>query len=668
MPWVVPDLNPKLQVNVDTSLAEAKDATIDLGTGIVGNTLSKTFTLKNVGYSNLVFSANSPVYAGTGTVTAGVYADADKTLGPRALNTTTDGSCATALSPSGEQTTFELAMSSATAGSFTGVVTVASNDAIYPSYTFKVKGVFQDAPPPPPLSPEIGVLFGTTEIQTDATTAIDFGATDIGTPITKDITIKNVGIGAEDLLVTSVNFLGQNGQPSSNFKTVGTVANRVAQLSETTITLQFSPTVAGTFNETLEIFNTDRANGGTYDSGAAENPFRIQLKGVANTTVSTGPALSIAPAPTNGTVSSDTGGINCGDTATTCTANYATGTTVKLTATPASGSTFTSWSGNCSGTTNPLSLTMDVAKTCTATFTGGTTPPPTTTTQTLTVTKTGNGKIVSQPTGIDCGTTCTSSLNTGTSVVLTATPDTGATFTSWGGDCASAATSPTATVTLDAAKNCTATFGTATVPSNNFALTLTAPTNGVVISQPAGINCGTGMTSCSGNFTANNIVALTATPDTGATFTSWGGDCTGATNQLILTMDAAKNCTATFTPAAAATQTLTVTKTGNGSISSNPVGISCGVDCSKSFTQETSVVLTATPDQGSTFTGWSGASTAQRQVSPSQWMQQKVVLLPSHPAELPAERAAQPISVHVPQQRLVQLRAGRLWIASRGRV
>jgi len=140
-------------------------------------------------------------------------------------------------------------------------------------------------------------------------------------------------------------------------------------------------------------------------------------------------------------------------------------------------------------------------------------------------------------------------------------------------------------------------------------LTLTAPTNGVVTSQPTGINCGTSMTSCSGTFTANNIVALAATPDTGATFTSWGGDCTGTTNQLILTMDNVKNCTATFAPAAAATQTLTVTKTGNGSISSNPVGISCGVDCSKAFTQGASVVLTATPDQGSTFTSWSGACT-----------------------------------------------------------
>jgi len=82
---------------------------------------------------------------------------------------------------------------------------------------------------------------------------------------------------------------------------------------------------------------------------------------------------------------------------------------------------------------------------------------------------------------------------------------------------------------------------------NNFALTLTAPTNGVVTSQPTGINCGTSMTSCSGTFSASSIVALTATPDTGATFTSWGGDCTGTTNPLNVTMDAAKTCSATFT-------------------------------------------------------------------------------------------------------------------------
>jgi hypothetical protein len=53
---------------------------------------------------------------------------------------------------------------------------------------------------------------------------------------------------------------------------------------------------------------------------------------------------------------------------------------------------------------------------------------------------------------------------------------------------------------------------------------------------------------------------------------------------------------------------LTVTKTGNGSgaVTSSPVGISCGPDCSADFISDTVVTLTATPENGSTFTGWSG--------------------------------------------------------------
>lgn len=47
---------------------------------------------------------------------------------------------------------------------------------------------------------------------------------------------------------------------------------------------------------------------------------------------------------------------------------YAPGTTVVLTANPNTGNTFTSWSGDASGSTSPTSITMDAPKTVTATF------------------------------------------------------------------------------------------------------------------------------------------------------------------------------------------------------------------------------------------------------------------------------------------------------------
>ncbi len=48
---------------------------------------------------------------------------------------------------------------------------------------------------------------------------------------------------------------------------------------------------------------------------------------------------------------------------------YQSGTNVELTATPNSGWVFSGWSGDASGSTNPLSVTMDGNKTVTATFT-----------------------------------------------------------------------------------------------------------------------------------------------------------------------------------------------------------------------------------------------------------------------------------------------------------
>jgi hypothetical protein len=56
-------------------------------------------------------------------------------------------------------------------------------------------------------------------------------------------------------------------------------------------------------------------------------------------------------------------GIDCGDD---CTEGYADGTPVPLTATEAPGSTFTGWSGDCTGTTCTLSMTAN--KTAVANF------------------------------------------------------------------------------------------------------------------------------------------------------------------------------------------------------------------------------------------------------------------------------------------------------------
>jgi Tol biopolymer transport system component len=73
----------------------------------------------------------------------------------------------------------------------------------------------------------------------------------------------------------------------------------------------------------------------------------------------------------------------------------------------------------------------------------------------------GSGRIVSQPAGISCGTTCDAVFTDPTAVTLSAIPDPGSTFTGWSGDCVGAGA---CVVPMFGYRGVVATFETAAPP------------------------------------------------------------------------------------------------------------------------------------------------------------------------------------------------------------
>ena len=283
----------------------------------------------------------------------------------------------------------------------------------------------------------------------------------------------------------------------------------------------------------------------------------------------------------SGTVTTSPAGINCGSD---CTESYDEGTPVTLIPAPASGSTFAGWSGHADCTDG--NVTMNAARSCTATF--DLIPP---NTLAVTLSGTGTGTVTSSPIGIDCGIDCNEMYAVGTVVTLTATPGPNSTFDGWMGD-------PDCTdgsVTMDAARGCTATF---TQITQTLTVTRAGSGSGTVFSSPPGISCG-GV--CMALFNQGSVVGLTTVPSAGSVFSGWTGDCDAGGN---VTMSGPRSCTATFTQQFMLTAEQVGSSVGN--ITSSPAGIDCGSDCTELYDDGTVVTLTApAAAMGSTFAGWS---------------------------------------------------------------
>ncbi len=176
-------------------------------------------------------------------------------------------------------------------------------------------------------------------------------------------------------------------------------------------------------------------SGNGQSNGQAKVTKNILTIGAAATTNFT---LTTAVSPTgSGTITQSPTG-----------SSFSSGATVTLTPVAKTGYKFDKWSGDASGTANPLSVTMDKNKNITATFVDTTTK---TFTLTTTVNPANSGTITPSPAKPASG-----KYDSATVVKLTAVPEAGWAFDGWDGD--ASGTKDTVSVVMNKDKSVTAKF------------------------------------------------------------------------------------------------------------------------------------------------------------------------------------------------------------------
>ena len=324
----------------------------------------------------------------------------------------------------------------------------------------------------------------------------------------------------------------------------------------------------------------------------------IALGGGAPPAYAAGPPTLQIEVVGQGTVTGT--GINCGLGSLSCYSAYGSAsTTVPLTPTPAAGWTFLHWED-----------APGCAATCTVAFAGS---PVTATavfettnpvqTSTLNVSSSTIGAITDGSTNypINCAppgsTVCSLTAIQGSTLTVVEQPNGGDFFTGWSGACAGSGVSCSVYLTGNAFA------GAGFAASAPVTLAVTVTGNGNVTG--GGISCGAG-SSCSAQEAPNSTVTLTATPYSGYAFTGWsGGGCSGVQATCTVQMTSSQTVTATFAPQVQ----LSVTVSGNGSVTGGGIGCDGGQTCTAQETPGTTVILSANPKASGSSVFWSGCTT-----------------------------------------------------------
>jgi uncharacterized repeat protein (TIGR02543 family) len=251
-------------------------------------------------------------------------------------------------------------------------------------------------------------------------------------------------------------------------------------------------------------------------------------------------------------------------------ATYHYGDTVQLIAAGDTGWSFVNWTGDLESSTNPVAVTIHGDTTITANYAQNQ--------YALTVDVIGSGTVGRSP---DAATYAH-----GTLVLLTPQAEVGYTFSGWSGSDAGALVNNgdgTWGLVMDAARSVTATF-----TQNAYNLTVDVGTGGSVSKDPDWTT-----------YPHGTSVLLTATAEPGYTFAGWtGGGCSGNELTCTVVMDDDKSVVAAFTQNQY-TLAVDIVPSGSGTVDRSPDNAT--------YTYGQSVTLTATPNPGYAFEGWSGA-------------------------------------------------------------
>lgn len=307
------------------------------------------------------------------------------------------------------------------------------------------------------------------------------------------------------------------------------------------------------FKAVIDYFFNDAARISPEDATA------LYLQGLAVSPAGIGVAASVPVTPTVG------GPATCGNP-------------VRLTATPNPGWSFDHWAsakGSVTGTSNPLVSGFTFNEAVTATFTQDQ--------YTLLKNVVGNGAIEVTP---DQATYLYGDIAT-----LKAVPALGWSFAGW----SDATTGNDITTTLSITGNMTV---VATFTQDQYTLAVNTAGDGSGTTTVAPVK---------GAYVYSDVVTLSAQPAAGSVFTGWSGALVSSQPVETLTIKGNTGVTANF---AKGQYTLNVTVVSNGANgNTTEVGGTVTTTPNKAaygFNEQVS--LTATPEPGWTFVGWSGAA------------------------------------------------------------